>query len=130
MQTFQMTEAQWSQINSALCTAVGVTSVHAREVHDQMLKAAIAMDDIVDSAEKSPFTVIVMHPDYADQSDNGFNGTFQAHVMAVDAADAIDEAAMQAAAATGRAIGEDAALSDWSAIACFPGHLDSLHGEP
>lgn len=63
MSDYQMTEAQWSQINSALCTAVGVTSVHAREVHDQMLKAAIAMDDIVDASEMAELKPFSTYPE-------------------------------------------------------------------
>ncbi|WP_157959793.1 hypothetical protein [Devosia submarina] len=130
MDVYSMNDDQWQLVNSALLTGAGACTVHAPEVRDQLIKASIVLDDIADAAGKSPFTVIVAHPEYADQADNSFNGTFQAHVMAADAGDAIDDAVIQAAESARRSIGEDAAFSDWAVIACFAGHLDSLHGAP
>ena len=52
MAEYTMTEEQWETINSALLTAIGVTSVHAREVHAQMLAASNIMDDIVNGADQ------------------------------------------------------------------------------
>lgn len=130
MDSYSISDTQLQQINSALLTGAGACTVHAPEVRDTLIKASMVLDDVVDASEKLPFTVILMHPDYADQADNGFSGTFQAHVMAFDADDAWDEAAKQAAEATGREIGDDAAVSDWAVIACFAGHLDSLQDAP
>lgn len=62
----QITEAQFEQINSALLTAVGVTSVHAREVHDKMLKASIVMDDIVDASELAKTKPLSTYPEDRD----------------------------------------------------------------
>jgi hypothetical protein len=62
-ENYLMTDAQWSLINSALLTSVGVTSVHAREVHDQMLQAAIVMDDIVDAAEMAEIKPLSSYPE-------------------------------------------------------------------
>lgn len=53
MADYTMTEEQWEKINSALLTAIGVTSVHAREVHAQMLAASNVMDDIVNGSDGS-----------------------------------------------------------------------------
>lgn len=76
----------------------------------------------------SPYTVIVMHPEYAEQRDNGYCGTFQAHVDASSPDEAIDIATHAAARDTGREIdGETIITADWSFVACFKGHLDNLY---
>lgn len=75
----------------------------------------------------NPYTVILMHPEYADQADNGYCGTHQAHVWADTPEDAVDQAAHNAAAATGRSIGDGADFSDFGFVAVMAGHLDNLY---
>lgn len=49
--TYTITDEQWQQINNALLAAIGITSVHAKECHQQMLDASNLMDDIVNGID-------------------------------------------------------------------------------
>lgn len=49
--TYTITDEQWQQINNALLAAIGITSVHAKECHQQMLDASNLMDEIVNGPD-------------------------------------------------------------------------------
>lgn len=74
-----------------------------------------------------PYTVILMLPDWMDQADNGYAGTFQCHVDGESPEDAIDTAFHAAARSTGREINEDCQPSDFAFVACFKGHLENQY---
>lgn len=81
----------------------------------------------------NPYTVILRYPDWADQDDNGWGGTYQQHITADSVEDAIDEAQYEAAVTTK---GPDAEedwnpdLNDFVVVAVFAGHLESLAPTP
>lgn len=80
----------------------------------------------------NPYTVILRYPDWADQDDNGWGGTWQGHVAADNADDAIDFARGQVIAET-HSIDVDTDLpdpNDYAVVAVFAGHLESLAPEP
>lgn len=75
----------------------------------------------------NPYTVIVRHPDYADQDDNGWAGTYLAHVNVNYPEEAFGIAQDEACRFTGREPGEDeVAAEDWAVVAVFAGHHECL----
>lgn len=62
-ESYQITEAQWSQINSALLTAVGVCTEHFPDGRQKMLEAAIVMDDIIDADELASLKPLSTYPE-------------------------------------------------------------------
>lgn len=81
--------------------------------------------------EIKPYTVLLMLPDWMDQADNGYAGTFQCHVGGKTPEDAIDAAFHEAARSTGRELNEDdedaCQPSDFAFVACFEGHLENQY---
>lgn len=74
-----------------------------------------------DLEEGFAFTVILRHPDWMDQADNGWCGTVQSHELAESPEEAIGLAQdCQCNEHGGRPM-------DWGVVAVFPGHLQCQH---
>lgn len=70
------------------------------------------------------FTVILRHPDYVQQDDNGWAGTSLSHVEANSPEDAFGEA-QDAMVKEYSTYGSEP--TDWAVVAIFDGHLQCLH---
>lgn len=68
-EVYAITEAQWSQINSALLMAAGACAVHAPTVRDAVLKASFILDDIIDASEEAEFAAVKPLSTYPEDRD-------------------------------------------------------------
>ena len=51
MKALEIPEDVIEQVVKALNTAIGITSMHAKECHQQILEAAMALDEAIQDAE-------------------------------------------------------------------------------
>lgn len=70
IETFQINEDQWREVNTALLVAISICGVHMPEMRDQMIKASIVMDDIIDASEEAEFAALKPFSTYPEDRDN------------------------------------------------------------
>lgn len=80
--------------------------------------------------EPFKYTVILKYPDWEDQDNNGWGGTWQGHVEATNADASADMARIQLINEAHPDREDPINPDDYIVVAIFPGHLESLTDAP